>query len=105
MASLLLRPIVVSFLDIITHMGDVVLDLEEVTVCRGSDMVGRTLKDARIPERTGLVVIAIKKADEDKLRLNPGSEEILGEGDKMLVLGKPEQIDLLRRISCETFPL
>lgn len=47
------------------------------------------------PEKTGLVVMAIKKAGEEELKLNPGSEEILREGDKMLVLGKSEQFDLL----------
>lgn len=32
MAALMLRPTVISFLDIMTHAGDVVLDLEDVEV-------------------------------------------------------------------------
>lgn len=36
MAALMLRPSVISFLDIITHAGDVVLDLEDVVICKNS---------------------------------------------------------------------
>ncbi|MDW7651963.1 MAG: potassium channel protein [Bacillota bacterium] len=99
MASLLLRPAVVSFLDIITHMGDVVLDLEEVTISKNSPLEGSTLKEARIPEQTGLNVLAVKKRDEEKLRLNPGSQDPIHAGDKLLVLGQVDQIDKLREIA------
>lgn len=99
MASMLLRPVVVSFLDTITHMGDVVLDLEEVFISDKSTMAGATLKDARIPERTGLNVLAIKKKDQEKLLLNPTSGECIDAGDKLLVLGQVEQIEKLREIA------
>lgn len=99
MASLLLRPVVVSFLDIITHMGDVVLDLEEVFIPDHSSLVGSTLKDARIPERTGLNVLAVKRKDEEDLRLNPTSGEYIHAGDKLLVLGQADQIEKLREIA------
>ncbi len=99
MASLLLRPIVVSFLDIITHVGDVILDLEEVEIYKSSTLIGSTLKEAGIPEQTGLNILAIKKNNENNLRFNPDSQEILDEGDKLLVLGQEVQIDLLREIA------
>ena len=99
MASLLLRPVVVSFLDIITHMGDVVLDLEEVLIPDHSSLVGATLREARIPERTGLNVLAVKRKDEEELRLNPTSQEYIHAGDKLLVLGQVEQIEKLRDIA------
>lgn len=98
MASLLLRPAVVSFLDIITRAGEVVFDLEEVPIHKGSQILGKSLREARIPERVGLMVLAIKKRGEEKLRINPGAEEILEEGDKIIVMGKGDQIDNLRRI-------
>jgi voltage-gated potassium channel len=96
MASLLLRPAVVSFLDIITHMGDVVLDLEEVSISPDSTLSGITLKEARIPERTGLNVLAIKRKDQEKLLLNPTFMESILPNDKLLVLGQIEQIEKLR---------
>ncbi len=43
MAALLLRPTVISFLDIITHAGDRVLDLEDVIVEKNSSIDGKNL--------------------------------------------------------------
>lgn len=59
-AAMIIRPSVISFLDIITQADNVVLDLEEVMICSESDIVGKSLREARIPEKTGLIVIAIK---------------------------------------------
>jgi voltage-gated potassium channel len=98
MASLLLRPAVVSFLDIITRAGEAVFDLEEISIAKESQILGKSLREARIPERVGLIVLAVKKRGEEKLRINPGAEEKLEEGDKIIVMGKRDQIDSLRRV-------
>ena len=103
MASLVLRPAVVSFLDVMTRAGDVVLDLEEVRVCQGSSVIGMTLEEASIPGKTGLVVMAIDdiKDTTKKLTLNPRPDYVIKKGDRLVVLGQPEQINKLRAISCE----
>ena len=101
MAYLLLKPAVVSFLDIITVADDVTLELEEVMLCEDSELLGETLGDALIQEKTGVIFLAIKKKDEEKLRLNPGPQEKLEREDKMLVLGTGEQVNILRKIACE----
>ena len=62
MASVLLRPSVVSFLDIATRSQDIPLRMEELSVGEGSRVTGRTLAEVRIPEETGLVVIAVRKS-------------------------------------------
>ena len=99
MAAMVLRPTVFSFLDIVTYAGDDVLNLEEVTLGAGSELVSLKLKDTRIPERTGLLVMAIKKRLSDKMVFNPSSEEILELGDTMIVLGSNEKVDLLKDIA------
>ena len=98
MASLVLRPAVVSFLDVLTHAGDVILDLEEVEVTAGSPLRGLSLAEARIPELTGLIVIALSKHG-GKLLFNPKSELNLSEGDRMVVLGSADQVEKLRGIA------
>jgi voltage-gated potassium channel len=102
MAALLLRPTIISFLDIITHAGDIELDLEDVIICSHSPLAGKTLKEAKIPEKTGLMVMAIKKKETGQLAFNPNSDVILNPGDVMIVLGKAEQICKLREISKDT---
>ena len=101
MASLILRPAVVSFLDIITRVGDITWDMEEVMVHKDSKLIGKALADANIPEKTGLVVMAIKQKDSDYLTLNPGPDYVLREGDKMVVLGQIKKINTLREIACD----
>lgn len=101
MASLVLRPVVVSFLDVITHAEDFVLDLEEIHICSESALVGKKLQEARIPERTGLIVLALTASNSDKMLFNPRSDHILEEGTRMIVLGQPEQIKKLRQLACD----
>lgn len=98
MAFLMLRPNVMAFLDAITHVGEELLDLGEVTITESSSLKNQTLREAKIPEKTGLIVIAIKHG-EDKMLFNPSSQEVLTEGSSMLVLGKQHEIDTLKKIA------
>jgi voltage-gated potassium channel len=98
MATLLLRPAVVSFLEITTHMGDIIFDIEEVLITDKSDFAGRSLKESGFRKRTGLNVLAIKKAHEDTIRPNPDATVIVEAGDKLLVLGQLDQIDALKKM-------
>ncbi|MGH4121287.1 potassium channel family protein [Clostridium sp.] len=99
MAALMLRPTVIAFLDIITHAGDVVLDLEDVVICDKSNILNKSLLEIKIPEKTGLIVLAIKKYDSEKLVFNPSSDDIVKLGDTMVVLGTEEQVNKLREIA------
>lgn len=101
MASLVLKPSVVSFLDAITHAEDMVLSLEDVVIGKGSSICDKSLKEASIPNQTGLIVLALNQiADKDKeMVFNPGPDAMLREGDRMMVLGREEQIKKLREMS------
>lgn len=101
MASLMIRPNVMSFLDVITRAGDVILDLEEVTIFKNSHLIDKQLKDSEIPQKTGLIVLDIKKNHSDELSFNPSSHERLEEGDVMIVLGQNEQVDTLKDMANE----
>ena len=96
MASTLLRPHVVSFLDSAIVGPGIDLRLEEATLPTGSPLAGRTLADARIPQTTGLVVIALKKTHSAAQTYNPGPQTVLAEGDVMIVLGEENQVQRLR---------
>jgi voltage-gated potassium channel len=99
MASMLLRPSVVSFLDVATTgIGDMTLRLEETEIPPDSPFVGISLAGARIRESTGLIVLALKRGGErSQLQYNPGPETRLETGDVMIVLGREEQVKRLRQ--------
>jgi len=99
MAAMLLRPQVVSFLDVVAQGDGLALRLEEVRISSEATLVGQTLAEAQIPQRTGLIVIAIRHTgDSDRepgWRYNPGPAEVLGKGDTLIVMGQTEQLDQL----------
>lgn len=91
-AAHMVRPSVISFLDMITRSGDLALELEEVIIKAHSALTGKKLFEAKIPEQTGLIVLALKKHTDKEFRFNPSSKETLEEGDTMVVLGTDEQV-------------
>ena len=99
MAAQMLRPSVVSFLEVVTSIDDEQLDLQDVVIGKHSEMIGKELRDLKIPDRFGLVVIASKKAGQSNMILNPKSDLVFHIGDLMLVLGNNDQVNALRKIA------
>lgn len=99
MASVLVRPSVVSFLDIATRSSDLALRMEQAAIPEGSPLAGRTLAQARIPQETGLIVIAMKKGGsgpEGRFLFNPVADTRIEPDDELIVLGHLDQIQQLR---------
>ncbi len=97
MAFTLLRPHVVSFLDCVITDAGIELRLEQATIPASSHLVGQTLSAARIPQRTGLIVLGLRRAGAPGPPLyNPGPETRLEAGDVMIVMGEPERIQKLK---------
>lgn len=97
MASTLLRPHVVSFLDSAVVGPRMDLRLEEAAIPDDSPLVGKSLGEASIPRKTGLVVIALQAGGSAGGQIyNPGPETRLSAGDVMIVLGNEEQVQRLR---------
>ena len=96
MASLMIKPNIISFLDVVTRIGDVELDLEEVIIKSGSYLENISLLDAQIPNKTGLIVLAIKKYEDKQMIFNPSIDNTFKTGDVLIVLGKEDQVKKLR---------
>lgn len=77
------------------------LDLEEVTVKKGSYLEGKTLMEAEIPRKTDLIVLAIRKFGDKNPIFNPPTDYIFQIGDVLIILGKEEQVDNLRHLGDE----
>jgi voltage-gated potassium channel len=101
MASILLRPEVVAFLDIVTRSEGLALRFEQAVVQADSQLAGRPLIDARIPQETGLIVIAVRKQIDQtrEFVFNPAADTRLDIGDEMIVLGQPDQVNRLKNLA------
>ncbi|WP_312648746.1 potassium channel family protein [Aminipila sp.] len=96
MAALMLKPSVISFLDVITHVGDIEFALEDIIVNEKSDIVNKTIGELKIPECFGLIILAVRKNQDNFLTFNPGADVRLEKGDVFLVLGTDPQVSALK---------
>ncbi|MDH3222499.1 MAG: potassium channel protein [Gemmatimonadota bacterium] len=97
MASVLVRPSVVSFLDVATRAPHLALRLEQARVAPDSPLAGRTLSEAQIPQNIGLIVIAVRKSeDQDGFVFNPMGTTFLEPGNELIVLGTADQVENLK---------
>jgi len=101
MASEMLRPHVVSFLDRMLRGNDPTVRVEEVTVTEKSPWVGHSLKEVDIQGSTGLVPISIRHPEDSDFTYNPSQDEILKPQAVIVVIGNPEQISNLKKF-CES---
>lgn len=101
-ASQMLRPDVVTFLDQMLRAKGETVRVEEVEVGEGSGIAGKVIEDSKIHEEAGLVVIALKKRGDDEFTYNPGPQDVLEPGTVVLVIGTPEQHATLSKMAGST---
>jgi voltage-gated potassium channel len=99
MVSEMFRPSVTTFLDRMLNDRRAVIRVEEVTVSSGTDLAGKTLMEARIPDRTGLLIVAVRKSGTEGYILNPGPEQVIGPDDVLVVMGAMDNVSRLRKLA------
>jgi voltage-gated potassium channel len=87
LAQTALRPAVVDFVQLATSSENMDLNLEQVHIGKGSSLDGRTLIDAGLRQRFGVVVVGIRRAS-GKMDFNPEPETAMCSGDDLVVLGR-----------------
>ena len=96
MASLVVTPDVIEFVDRLTIEGETTANLEEVAVNDlPKEYLGKTIFDLDLRKKTGCTVIGFKTSDGNYI-INPEASIKLVEDSGMIVLGRPEQIVKLR---------
>ena len=87
LAQTALRPAVVDFVQLATSSENMDLNLEQVHIEQGSPLEGRSLVDAGLRQRFGVVVVGIRRAD-GRMDFNPEPETAMRAGDDLVVLGR-----------------
>ncbi len=96
MASELVRPNVVSFLDVMLRQSKGVR-FEEAPVPAGSPAVGKTLGALDLQGSLGLSPVAVREGGKDFV-YNPGPQQRLKAGDTLVVIAEPEKLAKLRKL-------
>ena len=94
MASFVTQPHVVDFVDIVMHDGTLEFRLEELAVSASSPLSGGTLRSAQLRDRTGALVLAIRRPD-GAFVTNPSPEDVIKAGDVLISVGTAEQLGAL----------
>jgi len=96
LVSEMVRPAVVGFLDAMLRDKRAAYRIEEITLGDGFGKLGNTLRDARVRERFGMTVLAVR-GDSKEWTYNPDPGEPLAPGMTLVVLGSADQVAQLRR--------
>jgi voltage-gated potassium channel len=97
MAAFVLQPHVTEFLDVVMHDRDIEFRLEELAVPEGSAVAGSTLRDARIRDRTGALVLALRNPQGEFVS-NPAPDQPIAAGDVLIAIGTPDELVALGRL-------
>lgn len=90
-ASEMLRPNVVTFLDKMLRGADKSVRVGEIVITKDSKLRGKTLEDANISDEIGLNILAIGEDKGSDFNYNPPQDSILREGTVLLFIGNIDQ--------------
>ena len=103
MVSEMIRPEVVEFLDVMVRDKDKNLRIEEVLLPQGSQLHGKPLSEARIRDKTNLLVLAVRDPQSGQFTYNPGPTFQLAAGMALIVMGETDSVHTLRDAATRGF--
>lgn len=96
MVMSILKPHVMSFLEMAMDYSQLNLELEEVKVAENSIYSGKKLVETDIRKDLNLIIIAIKKSD-GQMVFNPGPETKIESQDLLIAMGEKRYLQILDR--------
>ncbi|HUS89049.1 MAG TPA: potassium channel protein [Desulfosporosinus sp.] len=103
MAMSILKPISVEYIETVIHDHNIAIDMEELRINQNSCLVGKTLANSGIKQQTGAMVMAIIR--ENQVISNPDAQEVILQGDLLIVFGLREQLHRLEEVAANTIKL
>lgn len=100
LAGVVIRPRVIEFLDTVIYSAGLEFWLEEIEVAPTSRLVEQTIGGSQIGRDTGVLLLAIVRADGTRLA-NPTADTQIRSGDTLLAVGTRQQLTRLHRIANE----
>lgn len=95
--SLLTNPSAVEFAELVTQRSSLAIEMDDIPILDESPLRDQTLRHADIGRRTGVIVIAVKRAD-GRVEFPPSGDEPLALGDSVVVLGRRSNLDQFRTL-------
>jgi voltage-gated potassium channel len=96
MASEMIRPTVVDFLDSMLRSSRGNLRIHQIIVSENSSLVEKDLRESGLKDKFGLLVLAAKYKNEE-IEFNPRPDQVLTSGMTLIVMGEVDNIARARR--------
>jgi voltage-gated potassium channel len=93
--SLVTKPAAVQFAELVTQGNGLAFEMEELPVSSVNGLSGRTLREADIKRRTGVIVVAVRRGD-GQVDFPASSENVFMPGDVAILLGSRENLSRFR---------
>jgi voltage-gated potassium channel len=97
MAMAISRPAMLDFIEITTRRQSLELRMDEIDICEGSPVIGKSLEESEIRQRYGLIIVAVKK-DSGQMIFNPMASYVISQGDKLIALGEDDNVTRFAQI-------
>jgi len=101
LAQTALRPAVVDFFELATRSGSMELAIEQVAISEGSLLAGRSIIEANVRQRYGVIIVGIQRK-AGKMEFNPPGDAVMQAGDQLVVLGPVDGLRNLESAAART---
>jgi voltage-gated potassium channel len=98
LAQTALRPAVVDFVQLATSSENLELNMEQVRIREGAPLANRTILDANLRQRFGVIVVGIQRSD-GRMEFNPAPDAAMHADDYLVVLGRSENLRELEAVA------
>jgi voltage-gated potassium channel len=98
MAHSVLKPAVVDFIEFATKSGNIDLQIEEITIQEGSQLVNLSLDECGIGRDLGIIIVAIKQKTGE-MRFNPTFRTAIQVGDTLIAVGETSKLVVLEKMA------
>jgi len=95
-ASVMIRPAAVTFLDRMLRPSGQALRVEELTVGQGSAAAGRRLSEVEALREAKALVLARRPSGSEDYQHNPPADAVLGAGDTLVMMVEVARLEELR---------
>ena len=91
MASLLLNPELMNYVDVVLDRTQMEMAIEHILVRPTSTLVGKSMREVRLRDTTGVLIVGINRPMEG-LKFNPTGAEVFQAGDVVLAMGSHDAL-------------
>lgn len=92
MAMMAIQPELAQVFDVVVSGNAVEFRVEELDIDPKCSVAGKTIRDSGLRQDTGALILAIE-GDEDTVIVNPGPDQVISPGERLVVVGTKDQVD------------